>query len=231
MKKKALFSLALLFTSIACFSQKGQDNFTKSMMQNECSFKTSGRNSYFILEPGYQLVLGHKNEKDSAMLYITVLNETRRIGSVETRVVEEKEIYNDKIVEVSRNFFAFCEQTGSVYYFGEEVDMYKEGKLVNHAGAWRADSAGAQAGVAMPGLVLLGSRYYQEIAPGKAMDRAENISISETLTTPAGTFNNCLKTQETTPLEPREKEYKIYAPGIGLIRDENLLLIRYGFVK
>ena len=83
----------------------------------------------------------------------------------------------------------------------------------------------------MPGLSLLGARYYQELAPGAAMDRAESVSISETLKTPAGTFTNCLKTLETTPLEPMEKEYKLYAPGVGLIKDEDMLLVKYGFIK
>ena len=83
----------------------------------------------------------------------------------------------------------------------------------------------------MPGLVLLGARYYQEIAPKTAMDRAEIISLTETKQTPAGTFTNCLKTEETTPLEPKDNEYKLYAPGIGLIQDEDLLLTKYGFVK
>ena len=83
----------------------------------------------------------------------------------------------------------------------------------------------------MPGVYLLGSRYYQEIAPGIAMDRAEIISISETYKTPAGNFTNCLKTEETSGLKPKEKEYKHYAPGIGLIQDENLLLVKYGYVK
>ena len=28
-----------------------------------------------------------------------------------------------------------------------------------------------------------------------------------------------------------EKEYKIYAGGIGLVKDDELLLVKYGFVK
>ena len=83
----------------------------------------------------------------------------------------------------------------------------------------------------MPGLILLGARYYQEIAPGIAMDRAEIISMNEKMITPAGIYMNCLKMEETTPLEPKNKEYKFYAPGIGLIRDGDLLLIRHGFIN
>ncbi len=83
----------------------------------------------------------------------------------------------------------------------------------------------------MPGMVLLGARYYQEIAPGVAMDRAEIVSTDESMATPAGTFESCLKTEETTPLEPEEKEYKYYAPGVGLIKDEDLLSTQYGFTN
>ena len=68
-------------------------------------------------------------------------------------------------------------------------------------------------------------------SPKVAMDRAEVISLNETLKTPAGTFDKCLKTQEGSALEPTEKEFKTYAPGIGLIQDEDLLLTRYGFIK
>ncbi|MEZ4483568.1 MAG: hypothetical protein R2864_02890 [Syntrophotaleaceae bacterium] len=37
--------------------------------------------------------------------------------------------------------------------------------------------------------------------------------------TPAGSFENSVKTLETTPLEPSAKDIKIYAPGAGLIVD------------
>ena len=60
------------------------------------------------------------------------------------------------------------------------------------------------------------------------MDRVENVSTTVTKKTPAGEFGNCLKTEETTPLEPGTKEYKLYAPGVGLIADGPLLLAKYG---
>lgn len=83
----------------------------------------------------------------------------------------------------------------------------------------------------MPGQVVQGARYYQEIAPGIAMDRAEIIGLTEKLETPAGIFSNCLKIEETTPLEPKAKEYKFHAPGIGLVKDEHLLLVKQGFIQ
>jgi hypothetical protein len=193
-------------------------------------FFPNGSNWYFILEPGYQLTFAGKEGKDSVLLVITVLNETKKIGNAETRVVEENESVNGKAIEISRNYFAFCKQNSSIYYFGEEVDMYKNGKVTSHDGAWIA-GGNNKAGIMMPGLILNGARYYQEMAPGVAMDRAEIINTNEKLNTPAGNFSDVLKIEETTPLEPKSKEYKFYVSGIGLVRDGDLLLIKYGFVN
>ncbi|MDH5705223.1 MAG: hypothetical protein OEZ45_04315 [Candidatus Aminicenantes bacterium] len=191
-------------------------------------FVSTGANRYFILEPSYQLRLEGQEGLRKVMLFVTVLDETRIIDGVETRVVEEREFKSGQLVEVSRNFFALNTADNGVYYFGEEVDIYKNGKITGHEGAWESGKDGAKFGLMVPGTPVVGARYYQEIAPKVAMDRAEIVSITESLKTPAGEYRNCLKTEETTPLEPREKEYKIYAPGIGLVQDGPLRLVEYG---
>jgi hypothetical protein len=71
------------------------------------------------------------------------LNETKVVDGVETRVVEENESDKGKPVEISRNYFALDKQTGDVYYFGEDVDIYKDGKVSSHEGAWLAGVHGA----------------------------------------------------------------------------------------
>jgi hypothetical protein len=53
------------------------------------------------------------------------------------------------------------------------------------------------------------------------------VSVNDTLDTPAGTFDQVLKTEETNPLKPDEKEFKFYAPGIGLIQEEAIKLVNY----
>jgi hypothetical protein len=200
--------------------------FTQELMQDACTFDTTGRNRYFILEPGYRLVL---EDKRGGRLVITVLNEIQKVGGVDVRVVEENESENGQTTEISRNFFAVCRENGGVYYFGEEVDIYKDGRVVKHEGAWLAGGKN-RAGLLMPGLPLLGARYFQEIAPGVAMDRAEVLSVSETRETPAGRFTNCLMTEESSQLAPG-KELKYYAPDIGLIQEEDLVLKSYGKVR
>jgi hypothetical protein len=44
-------------------------------------------------------------------------------------------------VEISRSFVAICQPSRDVYYFGEEVDIYEEGRIVSH------DGPGSPAGV------------------------------------------------------------------------------------
>lgn len=45
--------------------------------------------------------------------------------------------------------------------------------MVSHEGSWRASENGARAGITMPGTVLLGATYFEEIAPNIAEDRVE----------------------------------------------------------
>jgi hypothetical protein len=58
------------------------------------------------------------------------------------------------------------------------------------------------------------------------MDRAEIRSLTATVPSPAapgGIFTNCLKTRETTSLEPGVG-FKFYARDVGLVQDSILNL-------
>ena len=215
-------SLALMLTGLA--APAGALTFTKDFFIEQCTFSSIGRNTYFVLEPGYRLVLEGFEGTEEVKLVITVLNATETVDGVETRVVREVETHDGELVEISRNFFAICNETGNVFYFGEEVDIYEGGVIVSHEGAWRAGQNGARPGVIIPGSPLLGARYFQEIAPDVAMDRAEVLQLNAVVGTPFGVFRRCLKTRETTPIEPDAKEFKVYAPGVGLVVDGTLFL-------
>lgn len=223
--------IAVSISSVSCgerWNSKAMDDasWMKEFNLDNRTLISTGKNDYFILEPGFQLVLESNNIK----LVITVLDETKEIMGITTRIVEEREWKSDNLYEVARNFFAIDEKTKDVFYFGEEVDFYKNNKIVGHRGAWLAGEDGATPGLIMPGKVELGMKYYQEVAPEKAMDRAEIIDLNHTLETPAGTFTNCVKTKEGSALKLWEKEFKSYAAGIGLIQDQYLLLTSYGFI-
>jgi hypothetical protein len=210
----------------ACFvlGDRQASPWTREFPVEKSALGPRGRSAYFILEPGYVQVLEAGRER----LVITVLNETRSVDGVETRIVEERETDNGTLVEVSRNYFAIDSRSGDVYYFGEAVDLYRNGRLSGHEGAWLAGEDGARFGLMLPGRATLGAGYYQELAPGRAMDRGRIVALRASVVTPAGRFRDCVKVEETTPLEPGVREYKYYAPGVGLVQDGTLKLVRSG---
>ena len=225
MRKPLVLSiLAAALAVVADGGTAGGGSWTSDFALDPADLASVGRNPFFVLEPGYTLELASGSEQ----LTIRVLDQTRTIGDVETRIVEERETKQGRLVEVSRNFYAISRRTNSVFYFGEEVDFYKNDAISGHDGAWVAGVNGARAGLMMAGLPLLGARYQQEVAPGVAMDRGEVSSVSEILKTPAGEFRNLLRVSETTPLEPLARESKYYAAGIGLVQDGSLKLVKYG---
>lgn len=202
--------------------------FQDTFNLEDCDFASHGSNRYFILEPGHQSVLQGQEDGETIDLVITVLNETNVVDGIETRVVEERESEDGELVEISRNYFAVCKPTNDVFYFGEDVDDYEDGEIVGHEGEWLAGENDARAGLFMPGNVQVGLKYYQEFAPGVAEDRAEIVSVNDTLAVPAGNFTEVLKVEESNPLEPDVGgEDNLYAPGIGVIQDEEVKLVEY----
>jgi hypothetical protein len=180
----------------------------------------TGNNRFSPMQPGRVLRLKHGGDT----LTVSVLVGTEQVDGVTTGILEERETKDGTLVEVSRNFLATDRTTADVYYFGEDVDNYKNGKVVSHESAWRSGLHGARFGLMMPASPVTGQRFYQEIAPKVAMDRVEVISTNARVTTPAGTFENCVHLRETTPLEP-DVSHKYFAPGIGLVKDDDFELI------
>jgi hypothetical protein len=228
--------LLMLLTGIA--AQAADAPFTDTFPLKSCRFSPSG-NAYFPLKPGRQLY--YNNSKCVASgecdeleeLWITTEFDTRRItiGSgksrqqVIARVMEERETEDGELKEISRNYLSVCAPSRDLYYFGEDVDIYEDGEIVSHDGAWLAGRNGALPGIIMPdSAFLLGTRYFQEQAAGVALDRAEHVEGGLQLTLPAGTFKGCIKTVETSPLEPGAESIKYYCPGVGMVIDNDLEL-------
>lgn len=187
---------------------------------DKTKLSSMGSNRYFLVQPGTRRMY----RGEGATLTVTVLDQTEVIDGVTTRVIEEREEEGGQLKEISRNFFAMDLVTGDVYYFGEDVDIYKNGKVVNHEGAWRSGLNGARFGLFLPGEPRMGDRFYQEVAAGIAMDRVEVVGVDERLKTPAGVFEHCVRIKETTPLESGAS-YKWFAPGFGMVKDDELALV------
>jgi hypothetical protein len=215
-----------------------EPEFTEEFFIEHCSFAAQGSNLFFSLKPGYQLYLAGDDRGESVELFITVLDETLdieleiddEIKRVRTRVIEEREFKDGELFEISRNYYAMCRTTGSVFYFGEDVCFYEDDECVSTDGSWLAGESGATPGIIMPGTFLLGARYYQEQAPGIALDRAEHVEMDVEIELPAGRFEDCVVVLESSAIEPNAESEKVYAPGVGLVKDDVLELVSYGFI-
>jgi len=178
-----------------------------------------GNNPWLTIQPGRVLRL----RKGIDALTVSILDDTLTVDGVTVGVLEERETKDGKLAEISRNFFATDNNTGDVYYFGEDVDNYKDGQIVDHESAWRSGEKSARFGLMIPGRPEVGDKFYQELAPKVAMDRVEIVSTDETVRTPAGTFAHCVHLKETTPLEG-DISHKWYAPGVGIVKDDDFEL-------
>ena len=62
-----------------------------------------------ILIPGHQLILEGKENATDVQLSITVLNETKTVNGVETRIVEEKKTEDGKLDEIAEKLFCYLQ--------------------------------------------------------------------------------------------------------------------------
>jgi len=146
-----------------------------------------------------------------------VLRRTAQVAGVPVTVVEDKEFEDGELVERTHDFFA-QDTAGSVWYFGERVDNYENGRIASHEGQWLAGSHGAKPGLFMPATPKVGVTFAQERAPGIAEDRSTVLAIGLRVKTPARVFNGCIKVRDFSPLD-RASEFKYYCPGVGIARE------------
>ena len=140
------------------------------------------------------------------------IRKTFKVGkqTVEVLVMEDREFENGKLSEVTLDYFAQADD-GTVYYLGEDVDEYKDGKVVGHSGAWLYGKQTKVPGVLMPGHPKVGDKFRSEDVPKITTEDNEVMSLSETVTVPAGTYQNCLKMKEV--LSDGVIEYQVLCQG------------------
>jgi hypothetical protein len=221
---KRLFVLGMsLFISTATLSSQSGQPWQASFSVVKKSLGVMGNNEYFPLTPGLRWSYRHGSDTE----VVRVLAETKTIDEVECRVVEDREEKNGQLTELTLDYYAIDPATNDVYYMGEDVDVYKNGKVAGHEGGWRSGVNGAKFGMMLPGQPKVGQRFYQEQAPGVGMDRIEIKSTSAKITTPSGAYENCVLVEETSPLEKGVKDQKWYAKGVGPVRDAEMVLVSY----
>jgi hypothetical protein len=158
-----------------------------------------------------------------------VIDRPGRVSGVPVTVVDVREFEDGELVEHTRDYYALGDD-GGVRYMGEAVDDIEDGKVVGHEGEWLAGKGDARPGVFMPADPRVGDQFEQERAPGVAEDESEVVAVGLTVTTPAGHFDDCIKTKDFAPLD-KNTEFKFYCAGVGLVREQfaegSMDLVRY----
>jgi hypothetical protein len=185
---------------------------------NPADFVTGIDNPLWPLVPGTIYVYRGGEET----IEITVTYDTKEILGVNTIVVHDVVTVNSEVIEDTYDWYA-QDTEGNLWYFGEDTKEYENGVVVSTEGSWEAGVDGAKPGIVMhatqPAIWL---PYRQEYYVCEAEDMAEVVSLNESVVVQYGSFDNCLKTREFTPLEPDINEYKYYTHGVGMVLEVNL---------
>lgn len=183
---------------------------------------TNISNPYFPVTAGKKYIYEGQTQDGLEHIEEQRLNSTKTIMGITCIVVNFKAYLNGTLIEEAWDWYA-QDDSGNVWYFGEAVDNYNtNGTLKDHAGSWEAGVDGAQPGTIMPANPQTGMAYREEYYFNHAEDEAEVTGTGLTVTIPLDTYNNCIKTRNWTDLEPDLNENKFYAPGIGLVKEENV---------
>lgn len=181
---------------------------------NPADFVRNVTNPYFPLTPGTTFVYEGQTANGFAHVDFIVTHKTKIILGVTCIEVHDLVYLDGKLAEDTVDWFA-QDKSGNVWYFGENTGELVDGRVVTVAGTFTAGVNGAKPGIIMEAHPMPGDFYRQEFDLGNAEDFALVVNLNSNIKVPAGEFHNCLKSEETTPLEPDLLEDKYYAAGVG----------------
>jgi len=188
-------------------------------------------NPYSPLRPGTTLIYEGQAADGFERDTFAVTHTTRVIDGVACVEVHDTVTHDDVLIEDTLDWFA-QDRDGNVWYFGENAKQLEDGLVVGTEGSWTAGVDGARPGIITRAHPARGDFYRQEFVLGTAEDLGAVVSLTRSVTVPYGSFNACVETEDTSPLDPASVEHKFYAPGVGVVLEvdtdtgERLQLVR-----
>ena len=180
---------------------------------NSGDFTTNITNPYFSLPIGKKMVYESKTEGGTERVEILIPGWKKTIMGIETLVMWDRVYLNNQLIEDTRDYLA-QHTNGDVWYFGENVDSYENGRIKDHSGSWIAGVDGAKPGIWALANPKVGDEFRNEYYANEAEDITKILAVNETVTVPQGTFTGCIKTLEWTPIDPNT-ENKYYCKQAG----------------
>jgi hypothetical protein len=181
-------------------------------------FTAGSDNPYFPLDPGRQWTYRETDESGSAAtVVVTVTTGTKQVANgVEARIVRDTVSEDGEVVEDTFDWYA-QDADGNVWYLGEDTAEFENGKLDTREGSFEAGVDGGLPGVIMPADPAVGMKYRQEYYQGEAEDNGEVLATGEQVEVAAGHYDDAVLTADTSAIEPDVNEYKLSAPGVGVV--------------
>jgi len=179
------------------------------------AFVTEIDNPYWPMRAGNRWVYNETDAEGNEMqVEVTVTNDKKDIVGISATVVHDVVTQDGSVKEDTLDWYA-QDVDGNIWYLGEDTKEYEDGAVVSTEGSWQAGVDGAQAGIALPADPEVGMTYRQEYLAGEAEDRAKILSLDEHVEVPYGSFDGCLQTEDSTPLDPDVLEHKYYCTDVG----------------
>jgi hypothetical protein len=185
------------------------------------NFVTAIDNPYFPLQPGTTFIYEGQMPDGFERDEVAVTHNTRVILGVTCVEVHDTVFADGVLTEDTLDWFA-QDKDGNVWYFGENTHELEDGLITTIEGTFMAGVNGDKPGIIMKAHPVVGDFYRQEFSLNNAEDFARTLSLNEVVTVRFGTFNHCLKSEESTPLEPDVVEDKFYAPEVGTVLEVDL---------
>ena len=214
----SVFALFLGLVGSSLTLAKGREHEYHPVI-DPTAFRPGVDHPYLPLVPGTRFVYRETAGKRVSENETTVLSETKVIMGVPCTVVHDVLRTGGKVAEETFDWYAQDKQ-GNVWYFGEDTKEYDGNGHADPEGSWQAGMNGAQPGILMKAQISKSAPYRQEYQRGHAEDMGQIVGLGESITVPAGTYADCIRTKDWSMLEPGH-EYKWYAKGVGLVREES----------
>ena len=152
---------------------------------------------------------------------VHVTSDARVLEGIRAVAVSDVATHDGKLLEKTTDWYA-QDKRGNVWYLGERTAAYACGH-VDHSGSWLAGVHDGEPGIVMKAHPQISDAYRQEFLLGQAQDTAWIVNRGSSFKLPFTVVHDVLTSYEFTVLEPTVLDKKIYAPGLGIVREEAAL--------
>lgn len=219
-------TLTAVILTTACGASKTQakpllqPTYTKFNAANFVDPRTS-TNRYHPLQPGMQWVRGGTTEvghrKVPHQVISTVTDVMRTIDGVLVIAMVDQSTDSGEVAQVGFDWFGL-DKDGNVWLMGGYTEDYEGGVFTNKEDAWLGAWSGGRPGILVPGRVTKATPRWFEAATSSDSKGSvgEPAEVGVHHCAKFGCFDDVVVIREGE-FSAIDNEFKIYAPGVGLI--------------